>query len=153
MKVCWLSATFSQMIPESPIKQLSNAHLVTDTKAQRGEATCLWSHSRPAAPPGSKPSLQAGGPSRHLGVSRASGAPQAPEGTSTTDTFSLSWWFSHSVVSDSCDPVNCSLPGSSVHRISQARILEWATISFSRGSSRPRHRTQVSCTAGRFFTN
>ena len=34
---------------------------------------------------------------------------------------------------DSCDPVNCSLPDSSVHKISQARILEWAAISFSKG--------------------
>ena len=34
-----------------------------------------------------------------------------------------------------CDPMGCSLPGSSVHGISQARILEWATNSFSRGSS------------------
>ena len=39
----------------------------------------------------------------------------------------------------------CSLPGSSVHGISQARILEWVVISFSRGSSQPRDGTQVSC--------
>ena len=50
-----------------------------------------------------------------------------------------------------CDPVGCSPPGSSVHGISQARILEWVSISFSRGSSRPRDQTQVSCTAGRFL--
>ena len=49
--------------------------------------------------------------------------------------------------------MDCSPPGSSVHEIFQARILEWVTISFSRGSSQPRDRTQVSCTAGRFFTN
>ena len=45
-------------------------------------------------------------------------------------------------------------PGSSVHRISQARILEWVAISSSRGSSRPQDQTCVSCsfcTAGRFF--
>ena len=48
--------------------------------------------------------------------------------------------------------MNCSLPGSSVHRISQARILEWVTISFSGGSSQPRDRTCVSCIAGGFFT-
>ena len=60
---------------------------------------------------------------------------------------------SHSVVSDSCDPIDCSLPGSSVHGISQARILELVAISFSRRSSRPRNQTQVSCIAGRFFTN
>ena len=43
-----------------------------------------------------------------------------------------------------CDPVDCSLPGFSIHGILQARILEWVTISFSRGSSRPRDRTCVS---------
>ena len=63
------------------------------------------------------------------------------------------WWFSCSVVSDSCDPMDCSPPGSSVHGILQARILEWIAISFSRGSSRPGNRIQVSCIAGRFFTN
>ena len=44
-----------------------------------------------------------------------------------------------------CDPLNCSPPGSSVHGIVQARILERAAVSFSGGSSRPRDRTQVSC--------
>ena len=43
-----------------------------------------------------------------------------------------------------CDPMDCSLPGSSVLGILQARILEWVTISFSRGSSLHRDRTQVS---------
>ena len=51
-----------------------------------------------------------------------------------------------------CDPMDCSPPGSSVHGILQARILGWAAIPFSRGPSRPRDRTQVSCTASRFFT-
>ena len=50
-----------------------------------------------------------------------------------------------------CDPMDCSLPGSSVHRDPQARILEWVAMLFSRGSSRPRHRTWVSRIAGRFF--
>ena len=44
---------------------------------------------------------------------------------------------SHLVVSDSCDPMDCSLPGSSFHGISQAGILEWVAISSSRGSSDP----------------
>ena len=52
-----------------------------------------------------------------------------------------------------CDPVDCSPPGSSVHGISQARILEWVDIPFSRGSSQPRDRTQVSRIAGGFFTS
>ena len=51
-----------------------------------------------------------------------------------------------------CDPLDCSLPGSSVHGILQARILEWVTVHFSRGSSQPRDQTQVSCIAGRFYT-
>ena len=46
-----------------------------------------------------------------------------------------------------CDPVDYT-----VHRILQARILEWVAIPFSRGSSSPRDRTRVSCIAGRFFT-
>ena len=51
-----------------------------------------------------------------------------------------------------CDPMDCSPPGSSVHGILQARILEWVAISFSRGSSLTRDRTQVSRVAGRLFT-
>ena len=51
-----------------------------------------------------------------------------------------------------CDPVVWSPPGSSVHGISQARILEWVAIPFTRGSSPPRDGTQVSCLAGRFST-
>ena len=50
------------------------------------------------------------------------------------------------------DPMDCSLPGSFVFGILQARILEWVAISFSRGSSWPRDQTRVSCIAGRFFT-
>ena len=49
-------------------------------------------------------------------------------------------------------PLDCSLPGSSIHGIFQARVLEWVVISFSRGSSRPRGRTWVSHIAGRCFT-
>ena len=45
-----------------------------------------------------------------------------------------------------------NLPGSTVHEIFQARLLEWAAISFSRESSQPRDRTQVSCIADRYFT-
>ena len=46
-----------------------------------------------------------------------------------------------------CDSMNCSPPGSSVHGILQARILEWVAMPFSRGSSRPRDQTRVFCTA------
>ena len=66
----------------------------------------------------------------------------------------LSSWKSE--VTQSCptlrDPMDCSLPGSSVHGISQARILECVAISFSRGSSQSRDWTWVFRTAGRLFT-
>ena len=61
---------------------------------------------------------------------------------------------SESEVAQSCltlQPVDCSPPSSSVHGILQARILEWVTISFSRGSSRHRDQTQVSHITGRCF--
>ena len=50
-----------------------------------------------------------------------------------------------------CDPVDCSLPDSSVHGILQARILEWVAISSSKGSSQPRDRTHVSCIGRRIL--
>ena len=68
----------------------------------------------------------------------------------------ISKWFDCSVVFDSSWPLDCSLPGSSVHGIVQARILEWVAISSCRGSSRPRDWTRVSCVSlviGRFFTS
>ena len=51
-----------------------------------------------------------------------------------------------------CDPMDCSPPGSSVHGISQAIILEWVTVPFSRGSSQSRDWTLLSHIAGGFFT-
>ena len=51
-----------------------------------------------------------------------------------------------------CDPMNCSPPGSSVHGIPQAGILEWVASSFSRGASQIGDHTCVSCTTGGFFT-
>ena len=44
-----------------------------------------------------------------------------------------------------CDSKDCSLPGSFVHGVFQARILEWVAISSSRGSSQPRDQTHISC--------
>ena len=74
----------------------------------------------------------------------------------------LARWFSPSiscvlcVVTQSCltlwNPTDCSPPGSSVHGILQARILEWVAMPSSRGSSQPSDQTQVSHIAGRFFT-
>ena len=55
-------------------------------------------------------------------------------------------------MSNSCNALVCSPLGSSVHGISQARILEWVTISFSRGSSQPSGQTCVSFLTGSFFT-
>ena len=49
-------------------------------------------------------------------------------------------------------PIDCSLPGSSIHGIFQTRVLEWVAISFSRGSSWPRGGNQVSRIVGRCFT-
>ena len=51
-----------------------------------------------------------------------------------------------------CNPMDCSPTDSSVHGILQARMLEWVAIPFSRGSSKPKDRTLVSCIAGRSFT-
>ena len=66
------------------------------------------------------------------------------------------WFCCHCLVSKSCatlcNPMDCSPPGSSVHGISQGRILEWTVNSFSRGSSQFKDRTRVSCILGRFFT-
>ena len=65
-------------------------------------------------------------------------------------------WVSLKIVAQSCptlcDPMDGSPPGSSVHGILQAKILEWVAIPFSRGSSQPRDRTWVSCITVRFFT-
>ena len=51
-----------------------------------------------------------------------------------------------------CDPMDCNLPGSSVHGLLQPRILEWVAISFLKRSSQPRDRTRVSHIGGRCFT-
>ena len=68
----------------------------------------------------------------------------------------LPWLESESEVAQSCptlcDPMDCSLPGSSVHGIFQAIVLDWVAISFAWGSSRPRDRMQVFCIADRRFT-
>ena len=51
-----------------------------------------------------------------------------------------------------CDPMDCSLPGSSVHGIFQARILEWVVISFSRGLPNPGIEPESPALPGGFFT-
>ena len=51
-----------------------------------------------------------------------------------------------------CDTMDCSPSGSSVYGVLQARILEWVAMPSSRGSSQPRDRNSISCTASRFST-
>ena len=69
----------------------------------------------------------------------------------------FSSWKVKVLVAQSCPTLcrhgvtDCSPPGSSIHGILQARMLEWVAIPFSRGSSQSRDWTQVSCTAGRLF--
>ena len=80
-------------------------------------------------------------------VSQADSLPAEPPG--------WLWKWSESEFGQSCptlcDPMDCSPPGSTVHGIFQARVLESVAVSFSRGSSRPRAQTQVLCIAGRCF--
>ena len=68
----------------------------------------------------------------------------------------MALWKKQSEVAQSsltlCDPMDCSLPGSSVRGIFQAILLEWIAISFSRRSSQPMDWTQVSCIVDRCFT-
>ena len=73
----------------------------------------------------------------NAGFSHPSGQPQGP----TRPLCVLRC----SVVSDSCDPMDCTPLDCPVHGISQARILEWVAISYSRGSSWPRDQTCIYC--------
>ena len=65
--------------------------------------------------------------------------------------FLCAYVFSCSIILTLWNPIDCKWPGSSVHGILQARILEWVAMPFSRGSSQPRDRSQVSCIVGGFF--
>ena len=66
--------------------------------------------------------------------------------------FHISCYLVANSCSTLCNPMDCSPPGSSVHGISQARILEWVAISFSRGLPDPRIEPVSPALAGRFFT-
>ena len=92
----------------------------------------------------------------HWGFCFALGHGVSPHSRSSTAQLPLHklhlWLLDCKVVSNSLRPHDCSLPGSSVHEISQARVLEWVAISFSRGFFPPRDRTWVSSIAGRCFT-
>ena len=76
--------------------------------------------------------------------------------THTLEYYSIIKWMCACLVSQQCptlcDPMDCSLQGSSAYEILQAGILEWVAMPSSRGSSQLRNWTQVSCIAGRFFT-
>ena len=82
--------------------------------------------------------------------------PLVPSRKPSVDNTTSVWDWKKVLVTQWCltafDPVNCSPPGSSVHGILQARILERVAIPFSRRSSQPRDRTQFSCIASEFFT-
>ena len=71
---------------------------------------------------------------------------------STKNGMGCNWEVVCHCMSLHCDPMDCSPPGSSVHGIFQARVLEWAAISFSRRSSQPRDWIRVSHIVGRRFT-
>ena len=86
-------------------------------------------------------------------------SPDPPEGRRESLTKCLQWrslWKVKVLVAQSCpapcNSMDCRPSGSSIHGILQARILEWVAISFSRGSSQPRDRTQVFCIGGGLFT-
>ena len=66
------------------------------------------------------------------------------ENTALRNELSHSWWCSCSVMSKSCNPMDCSPPGSSVCGVLQARILEWVAISFSRVSIFPTQESNLS---------
>ena len=81
----------------------------------------------------------------------ASEPPYLPDRSPPSGTCLCAWLLSCSSCVQLCDPMNCSLPGSSVQGILQARILEQVAMPSSRGFSPPRDRTQISCLAGGFF--
>ena len=70
--------------------------------------------------------------------------------------FTLHWSEAKVLVAQSCptlcDPMDCSLPGSPLHGILQARVLKWVSVPSSRRSSQPKDQTWISCIAGGFFT-
>ena len=77
--------------------------------------------------------------------------PKTIQATPQLNSRKIKWKWSRSVMSNSLQPVDSSPQSFSIHRILQARTLEWVAISFSKGSSWPRDWTQVSHIAGRHF--
>ena len=104
--------------------------------------------------------MQGGGEGWRYGSGRACqenkanerGGGQHGDGINTTKTEKKVKVLITQVCPTLCGPMDCNLPGSSVHGILQARILEWVAILFSKGTSPARDQTLFSCSAGRFFT-
>ena len=83
------------------------------------------------------------------------GAPQCPSATLPSMGHFPPCVLSHLSCVRLCNTMDCRQPGSSVHGILQARVLEWVALPSSRGSSQPRDRAQIPMSpalAGRFFT-
>ena len=136
------------------------------------ERPCAPTHSSGRGPgPWGRNLGEAGGVSATPPCALASSPPARPRWTALThrqsSDLSPAWAVPSSslesclraqLLTTLCDPGDCSPPGSSVHGVLQARILEWVANSFSRGSSRPRDGTHASCVscvpciAGGFFT-
>ena len=88
----------------------------------------------------------------NLGMKPGSPALQADSLLTESKVINTWWWLSRSVMSDSCDPTDCSPPGSSVHGSLQARILEWDAISFSGDLPNPGIKPVSHALPGKFFT-
>ena len=124
-------------------------------RSQPGVPGDSLTHLHPRAPEQPRPGTELSSPQTHTAHSqrgvplrgRRSGAGTRPGLPTTPRPEPSSLCFSMRAQScpTLCDPMDCSSPGSSVRGISQARTLEWVAISYSRGSSRPREQTLLSC--------
>ena len=123
-----------QVKSESEVAQSTPWAAAYQTPLSMGFSRQEYWSGLPYPPPGDPP---------HPGVKTVS--PMSPLLASGFFTTCANWLVTH-------NPMDCSTPDSSVHGILQARMLEWVSISFSRGSTPPRDRTHISCIAGRFFT-
>ena len=106
---------------------------------------CLWRKPRQPWKQGDTVESCIGGGAINI----ASLHPQASMGSWTIEKWSEVKWLSRVWF---CNPLDCSAPGSSIHGILQARILEWVAISFSKGSFDPGIKPVSFALAGRFFT-
>ena len=122
---------------------------------------CLWGFSRlecwnrlSCLPPGPlpKPGIKPSSPALQVVDSLLSEPPGKPKNTRMGNLSLLQEVKVAHSCPTLCDPMDCSLSGSSVHGILQARIPKWVAISFSREYSQIRNQTGVSCIAGGFFT-